>query len=643
MFNLFRSREKATKYLLGGMMLVLAASMLTYLTQTGLTTTTDGDSVLAEVGDQRVTVQETQSQLNRLIQGGRLPAETADIFLPQFVDDIVQQRAAIYTFGKMGINVSDEEVLTTIMAIYPQFFEKGKLTNQAGLEQALAQQNATLQELVDGMREALVLRRVQNIAASSVVVTPKEVDEALTQKHQKAKIEYAAFPAAKFRDQANPSADEVKKAYESTKSTYTIPEKRSFQVLVVDQAKVEQGITVTDAQLRSAYTTSMDNYRMPERVKVRHILLMTQNKPDAEKKAKLAKAQDLLKQVRSGADFAELAKKNSDDPGSAQNGGDLGFIVKGQTVPEFEKYAFSAKPKDISDIVTTEYGYHIIQVMEKEAAKVKSFDEVKESLATELKKQTVAEKTQTLADQVHAALEKSPGSAADVAKQFNAELITVNKGAVGEAIPGLGAAPEIDGALGALQPKGVSPSLVLPANRVATAVLTERIAARPAEFAEVEAQVRDKLITEKSQELARKAAQAAADRIRAGENLEQVARALKMDFTKPAEFTRSDSVEGLGPAAYVTDAFSKPVGTVVGPVNVQGREVIYKVTERQPVDLQAFATEREAAINEVKQQKGRTQYQLLLDSVMAQARADGKIKIHQDTVKRLAASFRQGR
>ena len=179
---------------------------------------------------------------------------------------------------------------------------------------------------------------------------------------------------------------------------------------------------VSDAQLRQAYSASMDNFRMPERVKVRHILLMTQGKSDAEKKQALAKAQDLLKQLRAGADFADLAKKNSQDPGSGQNGGDLGFIVRGQTVPEFEKVGvLTAKPKEISDVVTTQYGYHILRVLEKEPARVKPFEEVKASLAEELKKQGVNEKTQSLADQARAELEKSPGSAAEIAKAERVE------------------------------------------------------------------------------------------------------------------------------------------------------------------------------------------------------------------------------
>lgn len=644
MFTFFRaSQNTLRRYLLGGVLLIVAASMLTYLTQTGLTTTTDGDPILAEVGGQKITVVEAQTLINRLIQNQRLPQESAEVYLGQYVDELVQQRAAVDEFLRMGMRVTDEEVLRGAMLVFPQFFENGKLTNRPAMEQALSAQGMGLREFADSMRENLLLHKIQSVAAANIIVSPDEVDQALTQKHQKAKVEYVAFPAAKFRDQVKLAPETLRAIFESSKAAYSIPEHRSFQVLVVDQAKVEQTITVPEAQVRAAYSGSMDNYRVPERVKARHILLMTQGKPDAEKKTKLTKAQDLLKQLRGGADFAELAKKNSEDPGSAQNGGDLGYLVKGQTVPEFEKTAFSAKPKDISDVVTTEYGYHIIQVTEKEAARIRPFDEVKENIATELKKQTVAEKTQAIADQAHAALEKAPGTIADIAKQFNIELITVTKASANEAIPTLGVSPEIDGAVSGLQPKGISPTLALPANRIAMVVLTERIASRPAEFAEVEAQVRDRQVTNQSQQLASKAAQDAIAKVNAGESLEKVGKAMGGDVAKPAEFTRNDSVEGLGPAAYVDDAFNKPVGTTVGPVNAQGREIVYRIVDRQPVDLKSFAAERDATIADLKQRKLRTRMDLLLDSIVTKARADKKVKIHTDTLKRLQAQYRQGR
>jgi len=122
-----------------------------------------------------------------------------------------------------------------------------------------------------------------------------------------------------------------------------------------------------------------------------------------------------------------------------------------------------------------------------------------------------------------------------------------------------------------------------------------------------------------------------------------VARSLKLEVTKSSEFARADSIEGLGPAAYLTDVFNKPAGAVVGPIPIQGRNIVYKVTERLTPDPKEFASEREATIMELKQQKGRQALDLLTDSVVAKLREDGKVKIHEDTMKRMAAAFRPNR
>jgi peptidyl-prolyl cis-trans isomerase D len=645
MFNLFRSRDKLIRYLLGAMLLVVAASMVTYLIpNTGYTNTTDGsDPILADVGTLKVTLAETQAAVDRMVKSGRLPADALEGYLPQFVDQMIQERAIASAYEAMGIRITDEEVLIGLISVYPQFFQNGKLTSKDQLEQQLAAQGLTLQDGIEGMRQALILRKVQNITSTSVVVTPQELEQALAQAHERSQIAYIAFPPAKFRDQAKPTPEELRQSFEQDHARYMVPEKRSFQVLVADQAKVAASLAVSDAQLRQAYSGSMDNFRMPERVKARHILLMTQGKSDAEKKQALTKAQDLLKQLRGGADFADLAKKNSQDPGSAQNGGDLGFIVRGQTVPEFEKVAFTAKPKEISDVVTTQYGYHIIQVMEKEPARVKPFEEVKTALAEELKKQEVNDKTQSLADQARTELEKSPGSAAEIAKKLNLELVSVNKAGGGEAIPGLGASPEIDSTLAGMKPKDVSQVLSLPANRLVIVVLNEVIPPRQADFADVEAQVRDRLVLQKAQQLAVDAATSAAAKIRAGEDIEKVAKSLKLEATKSADFGHVDSVEGLGPATYVADAFKKPVGSVIGPVMIQDRNVVYKVLNRQSANPKDFDQERESILVSLKQQKARIQYDLLLDSIMSKLRADKKLKIHPDAMQRLVAQYKQTR
>ena len=383
MLNLFHSNAKAMRYLLIVLLSLVAVSMVTYLIPgTGMTQSAadQAPNIVAEVGDMTVTANDVTAAVDRLTASGQLPRDAVTVYLPQVADQMIQDRAVTYAFDKMGLKVTDEEVLAALMSLYPQFFKDGKVTSTEQLEQAmLSQQRLTLAEGLDAMRRQLLLRKVQNLAFSTVVVTPQEIDKAIIEKHQTAKVDYVAFPPAKFRDQVKPTADDLRKAFEAGKAQYSLPEKQSFQVLVADQAKFEKALAVTDAQLRAAYASSMDSFRSPERVKVRHILLMTQGKSDAEKKTALTKAQDLLKQVKAGGDFADLAKKNSQDPGSAQNGGDLGFVVRGQTVPNFEKFVFSAKVNEISDLVTTEYGYHIIQVLQKEAARVKPFEEDRKS------------------------------------------------------------------------------------------------------------------------------------------------------------------------------------------------------------------------------------------------------------------------
>ena len=647
MFNLFRSGAKFTKYMLGGLLLIVAASMVTYLIpSSGLTTasSTGGDNVLAEVGNSTITVDDARAAAERLVTGGQLPKDAVEVYLPQLVDQLVQDRAATYAFEKLGLTVTDEEVLTGMMSVFPQFFKDGKLAAPDQLEAALqSQQGLTLAGGVEMMRQQLLLRKVQNMAMASVVVTQAEVDQAVIKKHQTAKIEYIAFPPAKFRDQVKTTPELLQQNFQREQGIYTVPEKRSFQVLVADQAKMAESMTVTDAQLRAAYASSMDSFRTPERVKVRHILLMTQGKSDAEKKAALTKAQDLLKQVKSGADFAELAKKNSQDPGSAQNGGDLGFIVKGQTVPPFEKFAFSAKPNEISDLVTTEYGYHIIQVEEKQAARVKPFEEVKDSITEQLKKQGVNEKMQSTVDQARAALLKAPASAADVAKQFGLDVITVKDAKAGEPIPSLGPAPEITAALASMKPNDVSDSLLISGNKIAIVVLNQKIPPAAAQFSDVEAQVRDRYVTNASISLSNQAALKANDQIRAGADLETVAKSMKLDLVKSADFTASDSIEGLGNASVLPEAFTKPVGSTNGPQNVEGRNIIFKILDRSTPDPKNYSNERDSAVQELKQGKARVMYGLFQDSLLEQVRQDGKLKIHQAAIQQLAATYHQSR
>jgi len=641
MFDLFRSRQKAVRYFLGAILMVIAVSMvITLIPGYGTSANnTSADPVVAEIGSQKLTTMEVARQAQRILRGNQIPPEMMQTYVPQFVDSMIQQLAVNYEFERLGLTATDDEVLAALQNEYAQFFQNGVLAKDQ-LQAVLAQQGMTLQDAIDLAHQQVILDKVQNIEYSNTVVMPKEVDDELARKYERAKIRYIAFPPAKFRDQVKLTPEEVKAYFDLHRMQYSVAEKRSFQVLVIDQEKVAQSVQVSDAQLRAAYSGSMDNFRVPERVHARHILIKTVDKTDAEKKQLLAKAQDILKQAKGGADFGELAKKSSEDTGTAPKGGDLDWFVKGQMVPEFEKVAFSLKPKEISDIVTTTYGYHIIQVLEHEQAHVKPFEEVKTALSEELKKQGLSEKMQALGDQVRAALEKSPASAPEVAKQFNVDLITVSKAAAGDAIPTLGVSPEIDGALNGMKVNDVSPVLVLPANRLAIAILNDKIAPHTSELPEVEGRVRDRLIEEKSQVLATDKAKESAEKLKKGEDFDKLAKSMKLDVTDSILFSHADSVEGLGSAVYFEDAFKQPIGTVIGPANVMGRSVVYKITDQQKVDPSKLVAERQTILEQLKRRKAQANNALFMDSIVSKLVADGKVKINRDAIKRLEASFR---
>ena len=640
MFDLFRSSDKVKKYILGGLLTLVALSMVTYLIPNySLGTTNTSNPVLAEIGGQKITSLEAQ-QLFQKYSNGRIPPELLEIYLPQFVEQMISQRAALYEAGKLGITAPDDEALTSLVANYPQFFPNGSLSSKDQFEAALAQQGLTLQDVVDEARNQVIMRKLQTAVLGSVVVTPKDIEDEFRKKYEKARIQYIAFPPAKFRDEAKPTEEEMRKFYDARKATFAQPEKLGYQVAVLDQDKVAATINVTDDQLRTAYSGALDNFRMPERVHARHILLKTEGKSDAEKKALQAKAEDLLKQLKNGADFAELAKKNSQD-GSADQGGDLGWFVRNQMVPEFDTVAFQLKPKELSGVVTSQFGYHIIQVLEKDPAKLKPFEEVKDELAKEVRAQSVADKMQTLGDELHAALVKSPKSAADVAKKFGAEIIVVPSASAGEAIPGLGANPEIDSTLATMKPDEVSPVIVLPNNRMAVLVLNSRTPGRPAEFNEVQAQIRDTLVNDKAAVIAKDRAQDAADRLKKGEDIAKVAKGLQLDVTTSSVFGRADSIEGLGPASSVEDVFSSPVGAVLGPMMIQTRNVVAKVTEKSEADLTALPVEHDGLLAQLKQRKAQDRNSLLMDGILAKLTSDGKVTVNQKEIQSMVATLRQ--
>jgi peptidyl-prolyl cis-trans isomerase D len=413
-----------------------------------------------------------------------------------------------------------------------------------------------------------------------------------------------------------------------------------MDLVILDQAKLEQSINPSDADLHRLYDSDRERFRTPERVQVRHILLKTTGKsPEEDVKIK-ATAEDLLKQIKSGGDFAELARKNSEDPGSATKGGDLGWIARGQTVKPFEDTAFSLKPKEISGLVKTEYGYHILQVLDHEQAHQRTFDEVRAQLSEEFRKQRASQVMQDLPDRLQTALKKDPP--AKVASDMNlAPPVTVENVSAGDPIPDVGVNKDFEQSLAGLQKGAVSQPVALPPNRIVMAVVTKVTPTHPASLEEAQGRIRQMLESQKLQQLVTKRANELVAKAQAmNGDLEKAAKSLGLEVKSPDAFSRQGAVEGLGQAGFVGQAFDKPERAIFGPLPLSDGQVVGKVISHLPADMSQFEAQRIGLRDELKSKKARERVDLFDAGLREQLIKEGKVKIYQDVVNRLVASYR---
>jgi len=361
--------------------------------------------------------------------------------------------------------------------------------------------------------------------------------------------------------------------------------------------------------------------------------------PDEVNKIK-AQAEDVLKQVKAGGDFAALAAKYSQDPGSASKGGDVGWVIRGQMVPNFEKAVFSLKPNEISNLVTTEYGFHIVQALAHEQAHVKTFEEARPEIIAELKTEMVADRVQALADEARAALVKAPQNASQIGSKLGIPILSLGQTVAGAALPGIGSDREVIAAIGDLKVGEVSQALSVSPTRQVIVTVRRTNPSHPAEFADVKDQIRGTYIDTKASQMARDDAKKAADIAEVNGDMDAAAKATGTTAKTTDDFTRSGAAEGLGQAAHYREAFTKPVGAVLGPLNTPEGMVVVKVIAKTPADESQFAAQRERIVEEMKQRRAQEDDALFEDSIVSKLTSEGKVKLHIDVMKRILERHR---
>ncbi len=641
MFDLFRSRDKAVRIMLGGLLLLVALSMLTYLIPSYGTGADPNDVIIAEVGKDTITLPEVQRLVQNYMRGRQLPPEILPNFLPGMIDQMVTDRALAYEAQRLGFEVTDAQLRDAIKQNAPALFPDGKFVGAQVYQGFLAQQNLTIAEFEADFRRQLLATRMREVALEGTIVTPMEIEQQYRKKNEKVKIEFVKLVPDKYKAEVQPSLQDMQAFFKANAMRYTTPEKKNLAILIADQLKLEDSIPVNQADLRRLYTQNLEQFRTPDRVKIRQIVLNTQGKTPAEEAQVKAKADDLVKQLRAGADFAALAKKNSEDPTSAANGGNVAdWLTHGQfSSQDFERVAFSLQPGQTSDPVK-DYAYHIIQVTAKEPARVRPFEEVEPELTAAYKKQRANDLMQQISDRAHTDLAKDPLHPEKIAADYKMQLVNAEVGDPGKTIPEVGPNPEFDQAVANLKQGEVSQPITLGPNKLALVVVTGITPAKPANFEDVQNQVKDAIVANRLTVAVQNHAKELMDKATAmGGNLAAAAKSMGLDVKTSDEFSRTDSVTDLGNASYVQEAFTRPDGAVFGPVSTGDSTVVAKVIAHIQPDMSKLAEQRVQIRDDIKGQKGRDRNALFDAGVRDMLIKQGKVKYHQDTIARLISSY----
>src|SRR5215469_7105670 len=249
MFDLFRSREKAVRILLGGMLVLVAISMLTYLIPTYDTGSGISDQVVAQVGKEKIMLTDVQKTVQNAIRGRQLPAEIIPNYIPQIVQDLVTERALAYEAERLGYQVTDQDVRDSIRQLIPSLFPDGNFAGKEAYAAMLAQQNLTIPEFESDLRRQILVTRLRNIAIEGTVVSQAEIAAEYKKKYDKVKVAWTLLKPDTYAKEVEPNEQDLKQYYEANKAAYQTPERKNLAILMADQSKLEASINPPDAQL----------------------------------------------------------------------------------------------------------------------------------------------------------------------------------------------------------------------------------------------------------------------------------------------------------------------------------------------------------------------------------------------------------
>ena len=546
-------------------------------------------------------------------------------FEQQVLQQLINEQAMVAEAERLGMTVTDDEVRKRILAM-PEFQLNGQFIGEAQYQAMLnsARPPMTPGEFEAGLRRQLLVEKLRAVVTDWVAVTDAEADAEYTRRNEKVKLQLVHVPASAFLSQMTATDAEVAAYFEGHTEAYRVGERRKVRYVLVDVEALRQGVIVSSRETERYYNDNIELFSTPEQVRASHILFKTEGKDESAVKAA---AEKVLAEARGGADFAELAKKYSEDESNAKLGGDLDYFGRGRMVPEFDEAAFAAQPGLVPELVKTGFGFHIIKVVDKKPGSTRTFDEVK----AQIREQLVGEKAQRQADvraEEVAKEVKTPADLDKVAKARGWKVEETGFFAADEPILALGASPQVSAAIFALKEGEVSAPLRV-GRGYAIAAMSGRQDPSIPKLDDVKDRVRNDVLRDKAAKAASEKAASMAGALKAAADFAAAAKKAGYE-AKSSEFVARDAaLPEIGVNATVEKAaFAMAAGAVSDPITTPEGATIVKVLERQDVKPADMAAARDSVRQDLVNER-RTEF---FTAYMVKAREKMKIELNREVL-----------
>lgn len=589
------------------------------------------EPIVAQVDGQDITERELDRQARDFRENLRVSMGAAynpnliseETLRAQVRDRMIDERVLLNAAVHWGLRVSDEQVAAAIQSI-GAFNRDGRFDYDL-YDTVLRNRGMSRPSFENGMRQEMVMNQVQAAVYGSTLVTQRELSEAARLEHQQRRFAYLLIPSEPF--EANVAVDDaaLQAYYEQQREQFLIPERVSTQYLLLDAARLAQQGVVDEAAVRAYFEQHAAEFRTPEERRVRHILIgIPSGADEALAEAALAKAQALRGRVAAGEDFAAVAREASEDTGSAENGGDLGWIEPGMMVEAFESAAYSLGTGVLSEPVRSQFGYHLIEVMEVRGSGAGDFEQLAEKVEVAYRRHQAENQFYDYAERLADLTYQNPGSLAPAAEALGLEVQTTELFARSQPPAPLDSPKAVDAAF--------SPDVLVQGNNsevielAPDRVLVLRVLAHEPEHLRPLDEVRDEVVERyrrsQAADAAAAAGAAALQELGAEGSLRVLAESRGWKLEE-VDFTSRDA-NLLVPSAVLQQAFALPPptdgGISRGGVRLDSGYALVEVSAVRYGDLASLdATRRDAVENQLRNARGRFDFDRLLVGLRAAA------------------------